>query len=311
MTRPNVRAISFRSAQLTDAERVHGLLLERELAEMGAVDSTLQDLRDQWLRSEFDLSADTRVAETASGRIVGFAVTDRPGTMVVVAPDHLGLGIGTRLRRWAEHRDHERGRARHRQWIGATNEPARALLIAAGYRSERSYWRLARRLDDVDATIAPPAGVSLRGVDVERDATVLHALHETSFIANADYQPYTLAAFHEAHLQAHDFDPGLSCIAECAGDPIGFLLAWRWQEGNIGFVDLLGTHPDHRGRGVASAMLQIAFARFAAAGLHEAQLGVASDNPKALRLYERCRMTQRFRHDIYERSGAPIVPLER
>lgn len=47
-----------------------------------------------------------------------------------------------------------------------------------------------------------------------------------------------------------------------------------------------------------------AFERFAAAGLREAHVGVASDNPNALRLYERCGMTERFRIDAYERPMA-------
>ena len=49
-------------------------------------------------------------------------------------------------------------------------------------------------------------------------------------------------------------------------------------------------------------MLETAFAGFAAAGLREAQLGVASDNPDALRLYERQGMAKRFRYDTYERA---------
>jgi hypothetical protein len=46
-----------------------------------------------------------------------------------------------------------------------------------------------------------------------------------------------------------------------------------------------------------------AFAAFNAAGLAGAHLGVASDNPSALRLYERAGMTQRFRVDVLERAA--------
>lgn len=93
-------------------------------------------------------------------------------------------------------------------------------------------------------------------------------------------------------------------MAEYDGRPVGFLLARRWRRERVGFVDLLGVHPDHRAGGLGSALLRTAYARFAAAGLREAQLGVASDNPKALRLYERLGMTARFRYDTYERSVA-------
>ena len=117
----------LRPAVPTDANAVHALLVEREIAELGAPDSSLDDLRDQWRGSEFDLRADTRVVEAEGRRIVAYAVVARPGTMVVVAPDQQGRGLGTELRVWAEQRERERGRERHRQWIASGNERARDL----------------------------------------------------------------------------------------------------------------------------------------------------------------------------------------
>jgi ribosomal protein S18 acetylase RimI-like enzyme len=77
----------------------------------------------------------------------------------------------------------------------------------------------------------------------------------------------------------------------------------RRRQENAGFIDLLGVHPEHRTRGLATAMLQNAFARFAAAGVRQVALGVASDNPDALRPYARCGMTKRFRYDTYQRAA--------
>ena len=297
------QAMTFRSPSLTDAQAVLALLVERDILDIGAPDITLEDLREEWCRRDFDLSADARVVDAADGRIVGYAAMTRPVTViVVVAPDHEGRGIGSRLRHWAEERDRARGSSHHRQWIAAGNRRGRALLLAAGYRPERSYWRLGRMLDDIEERGSPPAGISLRPVDIDEDAAALHALNDVSFKASPDYQPYSFGGFYEEHLRAHDLDRELSYVAERDGQPIGFLLARRWRQQNVGFIDLLGVHPDHRTQGLGTAMLQTAFARFAAAGLREAQLGVASDNPNALRLYERCAMTKRFRYDTYERA---------
>ena len=79
------------------------------------------------------------------------------------------------------------------------------------------------------------------------------------------------------------------------------LRAPRPSEG-IGYVDVLGVHPDHQRRGVGSALLRAAFARFAAAGLDPAVLGVASDNPDARNLYARLGMRPRFQSDTYKRE---------
>ncbi len=84
-------------------------------------------------------------------------------------------------------------------------------------------------------------------------------------------------------------------------------LARRWDAG-VAYVDILAVHPDHQRLGLGSALLRSAFHGFAAAGLREAQLGVASDNPGALVLYERVGMTTRYRFDTYERPVSQHDP---
>jgi mycothiol synthase len=291
----------FRPAVLDDAAAVLELCVARDLADIGTADWTLGDLLDQWRRSDVDLGTDALVAEPEHGTIVGYALIIDLGAQVLVAPDHEGRGIGTRLRRWAEQHDRDHGRTRHSQWVAAGNERARSHLVDAGYEPVRTYWRMGRTLDSVGDPQPPPPGVRLRPLDPQADADVLYALNEASFAGNADYRSESLQAFREEHLGAHDLDPRLSCIAECDRGVVGFLLARRWRERPVGFIDLLGVHPDHRRRGLARAMLTDAFAGFAAAGLRDAQLGVAADNPGALSLYEQCGMTPRSHSVTYER----------
>jgi mycothiol synthase len=292
----------FRAPALDDAMAVIDVLRARDIADLGLADHTLDELHDEWRETGFDLASDALVAETETGLIVGYAAVITPGIQAAVAPKHEGQGIGTRLLKWGEQRDRERGRVRHRQWVAVNNTRGRALLVAAGYQHARSYWRLARSLADLGTAVAPP-GIHLRTPDVETDATTVYELNEASFSANADYRPQAITTFIERHLSAHDFDPRLSCVAEDSGVAIGFLLACRLPDEAIGFVDLMGVHPDYRRRGVATAMLTATFLAFASAGLREAELGVASDNPQALRLYERCGMKPRFQFDSYEREA--------
>jgi ribosomal protein S18 acetylase RimI-like enzyme len=91
-------------------------------------------------------------------------------------------------------------------------------------------------------------------------------------------------------------------IAEHGDTIAGFLLALHEADDSVGYVDLLAVHPDHHRRGLGTALLTTAFALFAAAGLKQAELGVASDNPPALALYERLGMKPRFQADTYERT---------
>ena len=294
----------FRAPVAEDAPAVLAVLRARELADVGVDDYRLESLRDEWRSAEFDLRADARVAESADGTIVAYAAVRHPGTLAVVLPDHEGRGIGSRLLEWAERREHELGRSCHRQWIGSGNLRGAALLRAAGYAQVRSYWRMVRGLAIADGQAAsPPPALILRSLDVDRDAAALHGLDAESFAANADYQPESLQSFREEHLLAHDLDPGLCLVAELDGRTAGFLLARRWDDDEVGYIDILAVHPAHQRRGLGTALLQTAFAGFASAGVREAQLGVASDNPRALRLYERVGMRPRFRFDTYERPA--------
>jgi Acetyltransferase (GNAT) family len=76
--------------------------------------------------------------------------------------------------------------------------------------------------------------------------------NEASFAGNADYRPETFISCRDEHLRAHDLDPIPSCLAEHDDDLVGFLLARRCREESVGFVDLLGVHPDRRRRGLAT-----------------------------------------------------------
>ena len=79
-----------------------------------------------------------------------------------------------------------------------------------------------------------------RAVDVDRDADSLHAVDAAAFASRPDYVPETAAEFREEHLEAHDFEPRFSAVAHEAGSIVGFLLARRCEEEEVGYVDLLG-----------------------------------------------------------------------
>jgi mycothiol synthase len=287
-----------------DADAVFSVLAARDIADVGEPDYTLEDLHSEWRSGEFSLEQDTRVVEL-NADLVAYAVLRPTGTLAAVAPDFEGRGIGSHLLEWTERRTREQGRTHFRQWIGGGNERGRALLTGRGYEHARSYWRMERALgDDVTEVEGPAAGITLRALDVDRDARAVHAVDATAFASAPDYEPTAFEVFRVKHLEKHDVDPALSVVALDGDQIVGFLLARRWDDRRTGFVEILGVDPSHQGAGVGTALLRRAFAGFTQAGLRHAQLGVASDNPRARRLYERHGMTARFRFDTYERVEA-------
>lgn len=286
-----------------DAPAVLAVLVARDVADLGVADYTLEDLRREWASSDGELATDAIVLER-EGAIVAYGRVSRRGGIGVVAPDHEGHGLGARVLAWIEERERARGHDHHRQWVAAGDTRGVAMLRAAGYSVARSYWRMVRELGESEPAATPPRGVKLRAPDLDREVPVLHALDDAAFSSAPDYLPHTLEQFVDEHVGVHDVVAGLSRVAVEGRKLVGFLLARRWEAEQTGYVDILGVHPTAQRRGIGEALLRDAFAGFAAAGLREAQLGVASDNPRALELYERAGMRARFRIDVYERPAA-------
>ncbi len=279
------------------------LIEARDRADLGRPDMRLGDLLDTWGASDFDLAQDATVCETLDGKLVGYAVVRRLGTFAAVHPEHEGEGIGGALLDWVEDRQRALGWEEHRTAVVAGNERAERLVASRGYHLVRSYRRMVAELAGGPREAELPEGVSLRPLDRERDPAALHALDAAAFATVAGTEPETLDAFVEEHLKPHDLDPFLSIVAERGSSPVGFLLTRRWAEESAGYVDILAVSPSEQGRGLGRALLVAAFNAIAATGLTEAQLGVASDNTNALRLYEGVGMRPRFQLDVYERPA--------
>src|SRR5262249_10335730 len=158
-----------------------------------------------WRSSELELSADARVAEH-EGTICGYAVVRRSGSLGLVAPDHEGRGIGSRLLARAEEGERERATPPPRQRVVAGNDRGQTLLLASGYTLIHSYYHMNRSLHGLGEPSHPPDGVTLRALDVDADALELHALDAASFKDAADYDPMSADAFREDHLERLDLD---------------------------------------------------------------------------------------------------------
>ncbi len=291
-----------------DAAGVFAVMRAQDVADFGVADCTLEDLLDEWGASDFDVAQDARLCEDGEGRIVGYASVRLPGTQPAVSPGPEGRGAGGLLLDWAEQRQREQGWTQHRQAIASSNHGARALLEGAGYALVRSHWRLELSLGEDLQDPRVPDGVSFRELDPDADAEVLYALDRVSFADVAETQPESMEHFSERHLRSHDLDAALSTVALRGALAVAFLLTRRWGEEGTGYVDILAVTPSEQGRGLGGALLRRAFLMYRAAGLKRAQLGVAADNPKALRLYERAGMKARFQTDVYERPADPPGP---
>ncbi len=296
----------LRPATHDDERAVLHVLAARDAHDLGQTDFTRDLLLGQWRTAEFDPGADAVVAED-DDVLVGFGAVFTPGALAFVDPEHEDQGIGTALLAWVQTRARELGRETHRQPVAQRNASGHALLQRAGYRQVRTVLRMERVLRTPPPVPRAPDGITLHELDVIRDAEALHAADRAAFAENPDYEPESLEAFREEHLGSRELDPGLSRVARRGPAVAGFTLCRR-AEPSTGYIDLLAVEERERRRGLGTVLLLTAFASFARAGLHDAQLEVASDNPRALRLYERAGMTARDGLDVFEKPArrAPL-----
>lgn len=282
-----------------DTAAILRVLAARDSHDYGDPSFTRAEVLARWRTGGFDPAADSVIAEYA-GAIAGYAAVFNVGALGFVAPEREGQGIGSRLLAWAEQRETQRGAETHRQRVADANAAAGALLGRAGYAHVRTVWQMTRPLRSVVTPPAPPEGVTFEPIDRIRDAEAIHAADAATFAENPDYVPETFEDFRAEHLAIAQFDAEASVVARRHGSVAGYALCQRLP-GEIGYVDVLGVAAQERGRGLGAAIVGYALAAFARAGLREARLEVASDNPVAVRMYERAGLARRHGAAIWEK----------
>ena len=241
----------------------------------------VSDLRTEGL----DPALDTAIV-TRAGELVGWGfLPNLRGAWVDVHPDSRGLGVGTWLRGWTERRAKERGAPRVGQTINDRATDSIDLLVAAGYTPRRTSWILSKEHAERPADPAPPDGITLRAYRPGDEDEAL-TMFETAFDEWPDRFPSTLTTWRAMTIEREGFEPE-DLVLALDGDQIvggAFLI-----DSEEVWVDKLAVRRDHRDRGIARALLQVAFQRAFDRGLSATALSTDS-NTGALTLYEKVGM---------------------
>jgi ribosomal protein S18 acetylase RimI-like enzyme len=287
--------VSFRRPIEADAPAAVALMAAYDAAHGAEPDVEVSDLLDEW--RELDLSRDAWLWKQDGAPIAFSAVRGRGEKWHLdgyVHPEHRGRGLGTEILRLGEERAREGGGARLQSGTLHADEAARALFEAQGYAFVRAFLRMGIELADEIAEPALEPG--LRLVVPDDDAEV-HAVVQEAFADHWDHQPRDLEAF----LQRHEGVDRSLWRGVRDGDRLVAVAVNELRFGG-GWVGRLGTLREWRGRGLASALLQAAFAEFRRRGETFAQLGVDAESPTgAVRVYERAGMHVTWRADVFEK----------
>ncbi|MBM0228065.1 MULTISPECIES: GNAT family N-acetyltransferase [Micromonospora] len=281
---------------------------------IGYPDFSAEDVAECLTAPYVDPAADSWLGLDPEGGVVAWAIVDNPTDVgrefveVYVDPERgrelRAPLLDRQLARVAE-RAVERGlpALTVRCAVYEPEQEWRRTLLDAGFTLGKRYVRMSRSLADLPAgPPAPPAGVTVRPVrpDDEAELRTFHRIYDTAFRDSPDYEPRSYHVWRASLGDATDWDEWF--VAEVDGEPAGVLQSSpQGVDQNEGFVKNLAVLPEHRRRGVGAALLQHAFARYAAKGRATAGLGVDLANPTApLSLYRSVGLREVRAVDMYQ-----------
>lgn len=294
----------WRPLRVEDAQAVTELTNAVVAADSTGEPVSVDVVREALAAPSTDLERDSWSAwagETLVAR--GFVRTDLPPQNDGLAralisgdvhPEHRGRGLGTtlmdhleRIGRAALTETHPGRASVLRSAPGLVGSGAERLLAARGYAPAR-YW-LDMELPLAGHAVTPvptPAGITLRH-PVEDDEAAALAAHTAAFADHWGSGPQPPERWHDwwvSSLIRRD----LSTLAiDADGQVVAYALSSARHAGRAE-LDLLGTIPRWRGRGLATALLSRTIGLMAQAeGVDVVDLVMDSDNPtSAPRLYE-------------------------
>jgi GNAT superfamily N-acetyltransferase len=293
--------LTTRGATLADAAAVTDLVRAAEVVDHGEAELTFDDLESGWRRPGFDLSLDV-VLVYDRAHLMAYAEVPSWRTDATVLPQARGRGIGTALLAWLEHRALERTppgeEARVGQTVIDTNTAAAELFLRHGYAPRHTSWalRLPRHVTIEHPPL--PTGIMLRPYRPAVEEEAVYRVIEDAF---NEWPNRTASSFEEwaaFTTERNDFDPSLLLVATAADEVVGAAFGLPYPE--EGWVQQLAVRADHRGRGIAKALLREAFEEFRRRGFPE--VGLSTDSRTgALDLYLSVGMVVRSSYTHYSK----------
>ena len=263
------------------------------------VDANYRMVEQEWVDEltgpDDDPAVDGVIAVRDDGKAIGLGfVQIPPGVTLwrasgfgVVHPDYRGRGIGSAVLAWRGRRATERlaeisDGVPRLLWENHYDHQAdaTALVLGAGYKPARHYIEMTQPLSVESIPQSIDVAFEIRRFDVG-DSDAVRQTHNDSFADHFGSQPVTEDSWTRFYV-GEFFRPDLSFVAWDGDRVAGYLLATCFPHDfeAVGrtevWIDTLGTRPEFRKQGVASALIGACMEASANAGFAYATLGVDS-----------------------------------
>lgn len=216
------------------------------------------------------------------------------------------------VRHWARQRAAQLAGAEGRRRYeiaeeAAEDEPERCALLERNGCTRRVWYHLRyyRELDLLPAAPVLPEGYIIRHVYGEAEVVARAALHRDSFF------PYTSRSYEEATtsylgaMRMPGYDPALDLVVVAPDKTLAAgCICWLDERNRVGLFEPVGTHPEYRRQGLATALMWEGLRRLYECGVRAAL--VAADHPGDVgkSIFPREFTSARF---IYERVGFHLL----
>ena len=275
-------------------------------------EAEIRDMMSAWLR---DAARDSRLVFASDSALVAAGLVSQPPpdgsharTAGGVHPDWRGRGIGRALLSWQFERIAEirAERGSTAEWIvgtgaGIADESAARLFRRFGLHRVRYFLQMRAPTAGV-RPVPPPDGLRIAEYTADLRATV-HGTHADAFADHWGFEGRRIDEWTARTVESDLFRADLSRIAFEGDQAVAFLLGYDGLENDL-YIGQVGTRPQWRKRGLATALLAASLAAGAADGKTTASLGVDADSPTgAVTVYERLGFTaQHSPFAVYHRS---------
>ncbi|WP_324650929.1 GNAT family N-acetyltransferase [Georgenia sp. H159] len=228
-----------------------------------------------------------------------------------IDPSWRGRGIGRALLTWQDDRARQilatldpELPGRIAAYVDEHLEDRRRLYAAAGFSPKRTFREMRLPLTEEPQAVGVPEGYEIRQWSPEIDGAVRRA-HNEAFRDHWGSQPVDEGTW---SAQLRDLEPSWSMVAVHvdSGEVAGYALTarhehqWEALGHSEGFTELLGVLREHRGSGVARALLVSVLSALHRDGVDVAALDVDMENPSgAYHFYTRMGYEPRTARILY------------
>jgi GNAT superfamily N-acetyltransferase len=226
-------------------------------------------------------------------RLAGWALlSPRWGSFdVYIQPELRGIPQAESMYTWAEGKLAGLRRADGKKeayvmWVSQADKILDEHLQRRGFqRTPDDVVYMSRSLADPLPIITTPAGYTVRSSAGEIDAQERARAQYGAFESTLPFDIYTERI--RRFMQSPVYDPDLNVVAVTPDGRIGsFCTVWPDPLNKVGLFEPVGTHPDHKRRGLGKVVMSEAMRRLREHGMTGACVCTSADNTPAVKLYE-------------------------